>query len=84
MIVGMDLPRVFQDMYTSHAKSFEIKSTLDVSKNYYSTLAENLLKKLPTPPNRYTFNFIIQYHGHFIHTDAFQLTCTTEIDILKS
>ena len=34
--------------------SFETKSTLDVLKNYYSTLADNLLKKLPTPPNRYT------------------------------
>ena len=28
--------------------SFETKSTLDVFKNYYSTLAVNLLKKLPT------------------------------------
>ena len=31
--------------------SFETKSALDVFKNYYSTLADNLLKKLPTPPN---------------------------------
>ena len=33
--------------------SFETKSTLDVFKNYYSTLADNLLKELPTSPNRY-------------------------------
>ena len=39
-----------------NATSFETKSTLDVFKNYYSTLAENLLKILPTPPNIYTFN----------------------------
>ena len=38
--------------------SFETKATLDVFKNYYSTLAENLLKNLPAPPNRYTFNSI--------------------------
>ena len=63
--------------------SFETKSTLDVFKNYYSTLAENLLKKLPTPPNRYTFNSIIQYYRHFIQTDAFHLTYTMEIDIEK-
>ena len=63
--------------------SFETKSTLDVFKNYYSTLVENLLKKLPTPPNRYTFNSIIQYYRHFIQTDAFHLTYTTEIDIEK-
>ena len=31
--------------------SFETKSALDVFKNYYSTLADNLLKKLPTPCN---------------------------------
>ena len=58
--------------------SFEAKSTLDVFKNYYSTLAENLLKKLPTPPNRYTFNSIIKYYRYFIQTDPFHLTYTTE------
>ena len=62
--------------------NFETKSTLDVFKNYYYT-AENLLRKLPTPPNRYTFNSIIQYYRHFIQTDAFHLTYTTEIDIEK-
>ena len=63
--------------------SFETKSTSDVFKNYYSTLADNLLKKLPTSPNRYTLNSVIQYYGHFIRTDAFHLTYTTEIDIEK-
>ena len=63
--------------------SLETKSTLDVFKNYYSTLADNLLKKLPTPPKRYTFNSVIPYYRHFIQTDAFHLTYTTEIDIEK-
>ena len=63
--------------------SFETNSTLDVFKNYYSTLADNLLRKLPTPPNRYTFIPIIQYYRHFIPADAFHLTYTTEIDIEK-
>ena len=62
--------------------SFETKSTLDVFKNYYSTLAENLLKKLPIPPNIYTF--AVQYYRHFIQADGFHLTYTTEIDIEKS
>ena len=61
--------------------SFETKSTLDVFKNYYSTLAKNYLKKLPTHPNRYTFNSIIQYYRHFVQTDAFHLTYTMDIDI---
>ena len=63
--------------------SFETKSTLDVFNDYYSTLADNLLKKFPTPPKRYTFNSVIQYYRHFIQTDACHLTYTTEIDIEK-
>ena len=63
--------------------SFEANSTLDIFKNYCSTLAENLLKKLQTCSNRYTFNSIIQYYRHFIQTDAFHLTYTMEIDIEK-
>ena len=54
--------------------SFETESTLDVFKNYYSTLADNLLEKLSTPPERYTFNSVIQYYRHFIQIDAFHLT----------
>ena len=41
------------------------------------------MKKLPTPPNKYTFNSLIQYYRHFIQTDAFHLTHTTEINIEK-
>ena len=59
--------------------SFETKSTLDVFKNYYSTLANNLLKKLPTTPNKHNFNSIIQYCRHLIQIYAFHLTYTTEI-----
>ena len=62
---------------------FETKSTLDIFKNYYSTLAENLLKKLPIPPNNIFFNIVIPYYRHFIQSDAFRLTNTTEIDIEK-
>ena len=64
-----------------NATSFETKSKLEVFKNYYSTLAENLLKKLPIPPNIYTFNSLRQYYRHLIQNDAFHLTYTTEIDI---
>ena len=41
------------------------------------------MKRLPAPPKRYTFNSVIQYYRHFIQTDAFHLTYTTEIDIEK-
>ena len=61
----------------------ETKLTLNLSKNHYSTLADNLLKKLPTPPNKHTFNFVIQHYRHLIQTDAFYLTYSTEINIGK-
>ena len=66
-----------------NTKSFETKSTLYVFKNHYSTLADNILKILPNPPNKYIFNFVIQYYRHFIQTEAFNLTYTMEIDIEK-
>ena len=66
-----------------NARSFETKSKLEVFKNCYSTLAENLLKKLPIPPNIYTFNSVRHYYRHLFQNDAFHLTYTTEIDIEK-
>ena len=41
------------------------------------------MKKFPTPPNRYTFNSVIQYYRHFIQTDASHSIYTTEIIIEK-
>ena len=38
------------------------------------------MKKLPIPPNIYTFNSVRQYYRHFIQNDAFHLTYTTEIN----
>ena len=67
-----------------NATSFETKSKLEVFKNYYSTLAENLLKKLPIPPNIYTFNSVRQYYRHFIHNDAFHLKYTTGTKVCKA
>ena len=60
--------------------SFETKSILDVFKNYYSNLADSLLKKLQCPPNKYTLNSI-QYDRYFIQTDVFYLKYSTEIYI---
>ena len=41
------------------------------------------MKKLPIPPNIYTFNSVRQYYRHFVQNDAFHLTHATEIDIEK-
>ena len=50
--------------------SFETKSTIEVSKNNYSTLSDNLLKK---SPNKYAFDSVIQYYRHFIQSSGFHL-----------
>ena len=39
--------------------------------------------KLPIPPNRYTFNSVIQYYRHFFQPDTFHLRYITEIKIEK-
>ena len=48
-----------------------------------ATLTDNLLRELPTPPNKYTFDSVIQYYRHFIKTDTFCLIYSTDIDIKK-
>ena len=64
----------------NNTMKFNTKSKLKVFKNHFCTLVDNLLKKkLPDPPNKYTSNSIIQYHRHFIWSDTFYLTSTTEI-----
>ena len=56
--------------------SFETKRTF--LKNYFSTLADNFLKKLFTSSNQYTSD-CLQYYEDFIQIDVFNLTHTTEI-----
>ena len=55
----------------NYTMSFKTKSTLDVFKNYCSTLADNLFKKNPTPTSKYTFNNVVQYYTHFIQIERF-------------
>ena len=66
-----------------NATNFETISTLYIFKSCYSNLAENFLIKFPIPPEIYTFNSAVQYYRHFVQTDTFHLTYTTEIDIEK-
>lgn len=66
---------------------FETKSTLDIFKDCYFTLDDNLLAKLLTPPSKYTFNSVMQYCRHFVQSDAFHLPYLAEFiieNILKN
>ena len=51
-------------------------------KNYYSTLAENLVNMLPKEPNKYSINTVIKYYEHMIQGSPFNLASVSENSIL--
>ena len=70
--------------------AFKIKNTvkhdgnsvLESLKNYYSTLAENLVKMLPKARNKHSINTVIKYHEHMIQGYHFNLISTSKNVIL--
>ena len=57
-------------------------SVLEGFRNCYSTLAENLVKMLPKPTNKYSINSVIKYYEHMILGDYFHLASVSENSIL--
>ena len=55
---------------------------LEGFKNYYSTLAENLVNMLPKAPNKYSINTVIKYYEHMIQGSHFNLASVSENSIL--
>ena len=49
-------------------------SVLESLKNYYSTLAENLVKMVTKVRNKCSFNTVIKYYAHMIQGYHFNLT----------
>ena len=60
----------------------DFNSVLEGFRNYYSTLAENLVKMLPKPTNKYSINSVIKYYEHMILGDYFHLASVSESSIL--
>ena len=60
----------------------DFNSVLEGFRNYYSTLAENLVKMLPKPTNKYSINSVIKYYEHMILGDYFHLASVSENSIL--
>ena len=52
-------------------------------KDYYSNLAEKLLKKLPKSRNKFTLNTVFQHYKGIIQTDSFNLATVSENTILN-
>ena len=55
---------------------------LEGFKNYYSTLAENLVNMLPKAPNKYSINTVIKYYEHMIQGSHFNLASVSKNSIL--
>ena len=51
-------------------------------RNYYSTLAANLVKMPPKPTTKYSINSVIKYYEHMFPNDYFHLTSVSENSIL--
>ena len=61
--------------------------SLWVPRNYYSTLAEILVKILPKPTNKYSVNTVFRYYEHIILRDYFHVASVSEnstLTILKT
>ena len=60
----------------------DFNSVLGGFRNYYSTLVENLVKKLRKPTNKYSINSVIKYYEHMILADYFHLVYVSKNSIL--
>ena len=60
----------------------DFNSVLEGFRNYYSTLAESLVKMLPKPTYKYSINSVIKYYEHMILSDYFHLAFVSENSIL--
>ena len=60
----------------------DVDSVLEGFRNYYSTLAGNLVKVLPKPSNKYSINIVIKYYAHMILSDYFRLASVLENSVL--
>ena len=61
---------------------YDVNSVLEVFRNYYSTLVENLVKMLPKSTIKYSIKTVIKYYEHIILGDYFNLASVLENSIL--
>ena len=61
-----------------------VKAVLECFKNYYSTLAEDLVKILHKAPKKYSINTVIKYYEHVIQGYHFNLPSVSKNSILTT
>ena len=60
-----------------------MKSVSQTFANFYSNLAEPLLRNLPNSPNRFDMNSVHQHYKKIELKDNFNLTLTTKKEVLE-
>ena len=68
----------FNVMKDNDTLTYETHSISAVFKNFFSSLAESLLTKLPNPPDKYKLESVINYYSSLTITDDFCLNKTSE------
>ena len=87
VLKSLGLPKKSLHVKWVHWKSIK-QSNIDTNlvlggfKDYYSELPGKILKKLPKPPNKLTFNAVVQHYKGIIQSDSFNLGTVSENIIL--
>ena len=70
-------------MQDNDTLTYDTCSISTVFKNFFSSLAESLLIKLPNPPDKYNLESVINYYSSSTIIDDFYLNKTSENKVLK-
>ena len=64
--------------------SFDLQENMEIFKNFYNNLAQNLLDKLPNPTLKFDrHSLLVYYQNYNICRNAFKLSNTNEEDVLE-
>ena len=64
--------------------SFDSKTNAEILKDFYSNLASDLLKKLPSPPNKFGKEAVKKYYKNInLDGKSFSIRPTTQASVLK-
>ena len=73
----------FNAMQDNDTLTYDTRSISTVFKNFFSSLAESLLIKLPYPPDKYNLEYVINCYSSLTIIDDFYLNQTSENKVLK-
>ena len=72
----------FNAMEDNDTLTYDARSISTVFKNFFLSLVESLLIKLPNPPDKYNLESVVNYYSIFTIGDDFCLNKTSENKVL--